>query len=103
MVLKVSPQEMEIKAQQIQAKRTEMGTCLEGIYNFIKGLRFVFWLSISGMAFYENFMKVYKECQDALLRIDQYIANLKEAATEYRTLEDQQKQRVSALNTPDIF
>lgn len=103
MILKVTPDEVRTKAQQIRSERQAMESLMQQMQNEVNKLPSEFWRSRSGTDFGERYQSVQRNCQGALDTLMQHISNLETAAAKYDEIESSQTQRVSQLNTTNIF
>ena len=103
MTLKVTPDQVRNKAQQIEAQKQAMDQLMQAMGQEVSRLPAEFWASRSGTNFAERFRSVHQNCQGALNRLITHIRNLRDAADKYDTVERTQEQNVSQLSTQNIF
>ena len=103
MQIKVTPAEVRAKAQQILSLQSQMTALQEQMGNEIRLLPDSYWSSQSGQAFNERFNNIRKNSQAGLTQINTHVTNLQRAADEYERVETTQNQKVSNLNTRNLF
>lgn len=103
MTLKVTPNEVRSKAQQIETQKQAMDQLMQAMTQEIQRLPSEFWASQSGMNFAERFRSVQQNCQGALNRLITHIDNLRKAADTYDRVEGDQGKAIGALGTQNIF
>jgi len=103
MTLKVTPEEVRSKAQQIESAKRRMDDLMNQMQQAVNRLPAEFWRSRSGTDFGQRYQHVQKNCQGALTTLMTHIRNLRDAAARYDEIEQKQVQKVSQLNTSNIF
>ena len=103
MTLKVTPEQVRTKAGEIEAQKQRMVDLMTAMQQEVNRLPNEFWQSQSGMQFSERYQAVQKNCQGALDTLMTHIRNLRDAAQKYEAVEQSQVQKISQLNTANIF
>ena len=103
MTLKVTPEQVRTKAQEIEAQKNMMADLMTAMQQEVNRLPAEFWQSQSGVQFSERYQTVQRNCQGALDTLITHIRNLREAAQKYDAVEQAQVQKVGQLNTTNIF
>lgn len=95
--LKVTPADLNTKAQQIQAKIQAMTDILNQM-NTSFGTVSENWQSTSGDAYRDKAEILIKEINESLENLSYYVTDLNEAANKYEELESEIHGKVSALD-----
>lgn len=103
MTLKVTPAEVRNKANEIKTERDKMQNLMNDMKNLVQKLPSEYWKSKSGTDYSGKYQNVNKNCNESLETLMQHIKNLVEVSQKYEELEKTQSQKVSSLNTQNIF
>lgn len=99
--LKVDPQIVEAKANQMNATREQVSTTMTDIKNEMDGLK-ASWISETASKTQTQFETAQADVQAMLNVIAEYSQDLLEVARIYKTTESESTQRAASLPT-DIF
>lgn len=102
LILKVTTEEVQGKAQEINAQKDTMENQMEEMLAQVSSLENS-WESDSGSKYIEQYQTVTNNIKNSLEALQTHVTNLTQAAERYETLEGQQAQVVSALDTGSIF
>jgi len=102
LILKVTPEEVRTKAQEITAQKTLMESYMQDMQSKVQQLG-NYWKSTSGENYIEKYQNVTGNIQKSLDVLQKHITNLTQAAARYEELENTQSQTVGALGTENIF
>lgn len=102
-ILKVSPQEVNEKANQINATKENMQALLNDLDSRIKSMIAEDWVSNSGNTYEDVFMGLVNEVNKALNNIQTHANNLSQAANEYAQAETERTSTVVNLDASAIF
>lgn len=103
MQLKVTPDEVRTKAKEIEAQKNLMQQMMQEMQQQVNKLPSEYWKSQSGTDYGSKYQSVQKNCNGSLETLMTHIRNLVDAANKYDEIERQQVQKVSSLNTNNIF
>ena len=101
-VLKVDLGIVNNKLGSFKNKRQTLSNVMNGIQTAINTLSLVSWISPAARAFKKQFEMLYKQVEEALRIVDEYIHDLETVIDQYTKIEDRLQQKVGALRT-DIF
>ena len=102
LILKVTPEEVRTKAQEITAQKSMMEAYMQDMQGKVTQVGDA-WKSASGESYIEKYQNVTNNIQKSLDALQQHITNLTQAADRYEQLEASQTQAVNALATDNIF
>lgn len=102
LILKVTSEEVTNKAAEIENQKSVMEGYMQEMLTKVTSLESA-WDAQSGESYIEKYQVVQNNIQASLDTLERHVTNLKEAATRYETLENQQTQIVSNLGTDNIF
>lgn len=102
LILKVTPEEVKQKAQQITAQKSVMEGLMAEMQSKVTELQ-EYWRSTSGENFVAKYQSVSKNVQGSLDTLYKHIQNLSDAAASYEQLETEQAKKIEALSTENIF
>lgn len=102
LILKVTPEEVREKANEIGQQKGQMENQLEEMLQQVSQLGEA-WQSNSGQNYIEKYQNVRQEIQDSLNALQKHTENLVQAAETYDSLEQSQIQRVESLSVDNIF
>ena len=102
LILKVTTEEVATKAQEISSQKDTMENQMEEMLAQVQALEQT-WESESGSKYIEQYQSVTNNIRNSLEALQNHVTNLTQAAERYETLESQQSQAVSALDTGSIF
>ena len=103
MTLRVTPEEVRSKANEIQTQKSQMDDLMNQMNQAIMQLSSEAWVSNSGTNFAERYQHVQGQCQNSLNTLMTHIDNLRKAAQIYDTTEQAQIQKTNNLGTENIF
>ena len=96
LILKVTTEEVRNKAQEISSQKDAMENQMEEMLEQS-------WEADSGNKYIEQYQSVTTNIRNSLEALQNHVTNLTQAAERFETLENQQTQVVSALDTTSIF
>lgn len=102
LILKVTPEEVREKSNQINQQKGEMEGNMQEMLQKVSQLGEA-WKTPSGENYVEKFQSVRQEIQDSLNALQKHTDNLAQAAETYDTLEQSQMQKVDSLSVENIF
>lgn len=102
LILKVTPEEVHTKAQQIQSKRSELNTLMTDMKSIVDNIT-ESWNSDSGRAYQEQYTNVTRNINNSLEVLATHVRNLEDAASKYADIEESQGTAAKALSTENIF
>lgn len=102
LILKVTPEEVREKSNQINQQKGEMEGNMQEMLQKVSQLGEA-WKTPSGENYVEKFQSVRQEIQDSLNALQKHTDNLVQAAEIYDTLEQSQMQKVDSLSVENIF
>lgn len=102
-VLKVTPQEVNDKAKEINTVKERMETLLMELDNRVKTMNAEDWIGDAGNAYGNQFVLLYNQVIRSMDTVQQYANNLSQAANRYAELESEQATAASSLDSTGIF
>lgn len=102
LILKVTPEEVRDKANQISQHKGQMEGNMQEMMQKVGQLGEV-WKTPSGENYIEKYQSVRQEIQDSLNALQKHTENLVQAAETYESLEQSQIQKVESLSIDNIF
>jgi DNA repair ATPase RecN len=101
-VLKVDVGIAARKLDSFKGKRQTLIKVMQRIREVMIALATVSWISPSSAALLQKFLQFYKQIEEALRIVEEYIHDLEVVIEQYTKIEDRLKEKASALRT-DIF
>lgn len=102
LILKVTTEEVRGKAQEISSQKEVMENQMEEMVAQVQSLE-QSWEADSGNKYVEQYQTVVTNIRNSLQALQNHVTNLTQAAERFETLENQQTQAVSSLDTTSIF
>lgn len=101
-ILKVTPQEVKGKANQIKGEKSNMEGIMNNMVTNVSKLE-SFWKATSGKSYVGKFQSLRQDIQDSLNRLEKHTNNLVQAAQKYEEVETEAVQKVNSLSVENIF
>ncbi|MBR5088502.1 MAG: WXG100 family type VII secretion target [Ruminiclostridium sp.] len=102
LILKVTPAEVETKAGEIGSCRDQMQSLMEEMVQLVQRLS-TSWSSTAGDAYVERYQVLKQEINDSLLNLQTHVDHLKQAAQTYDQMEGEIGNKVTSLDSGNIF
>jgi len=101
-VLKVDLNIVKVKLDSFKGKKSSLMTLMQQIKTVMDTLAKVAWVSKAAAAFYMKFQMLYKQVEEALRIVDEYIHDLNIVIEQYTKIEVRLTEKAEALRT-DVF
>lgn len=102
LVLKVSPEDVKEKAQQISLQKSLMDSLMADMQNQVVKLQ-DYWKDDAGQNYAMKYQNVSKNVRGSLETLMKHVQNLNEVADKYTEVATEQSQKVQAMSSNDIF
>ena len=102
LILKVTPEEVRAKANEINNQKSMMESYLQDMQGKIAQLQDA-WNSPSGQEYVNKFNQLVTSIKGSLNALQKHVTNLNDAAAKYEQVETEQKNIVQQLSTDNIF
>jgi uncharacterized protein YukE len=102
MIIKVEINVMRQECQHCQTQRQQLQRIMQAIFSAMQILATVAWISPASKALWAKFQLLYKQIEEALRIVDDYISKLEFAMQQYRETDERATSRIDGLKT-DIF